>query len=104
MRSRSFLVIAPVLVVVAGALAWYFVHAPAAAIPNPAAVSAPAIPVTAGLAEARNVPVYLTGLGTVQAFNTVTAKVRVDGQLDRVAFTEGQDVQVGDLLAQIDPR
>jgi multidrug efflux system membrane fusion protein len=105
MRSRSFLVIAPVLVVVAGALAWYFVHAPAAAIPNPeAAVSAPAIPVTAGLAEARNVPVYLTGLGTVQAFNTVTVKVRVDGQLDKVAFTEGQDVKVGDLLAQIDPR
>ena len=59
---------------------------------------------TAGLAKKDNVPVYRTGLGTVQAFNTVTVKVRVDGQLISVAFTEGQDVKAGDLLAQIDPR
>src|SRR5260370_16488765 len=66
--------------------------------------SVPAVPVTAGLAETKNIPVYLTGLGTVQAFNTVVVKVRVDGQLDMVAFTEGQDIKAGDLLAQIDPR
>ena len=64
----------------------------------------PAIPVTAGAAKVENIPVYLTGLGTVQAFNTVTVKVRVDGQLDKVLFTEGQDVKSGDVLAQIDPR
>ncbi len=52
----------------------------------------------------RTVPVYRGGLGTVQAFNTVAIKARVDGQLDRVAFTEGQDVKQGDLLVQIDPR
>jgi multidrug efflux system membrane fusion protein len=63
-----------------------------------------AIPATVGVSERKNVPVYLTGLGTVQAFNTVTAKVRVDGQLDKVNFTEGQTVKAGDVLAQIDPR
>jgi multidrug efflux system membrane fusion protein len=62
------------------------------------------VPVTAGTAVARDVPVYLDGIGAVQAYNTVTVKVRVDGQLQQVAFREGQDVRKGDLLAQIDPR
>jgi multidrug efflux system membrane fusion protein len=68
------------------------------------AAPSPAVPVVAGTAEIKDVPVYLTGLGTVQAFNTVTVNTRVDGQLDKVAFTEGQDVKAGDVLAQIDPR
>ena len=55
-------------------------------------------------AQRRDVPIYLTGLGTVQAFNTVTVKTRVDGELIKVAFTEGQGVRAGDLLAQIEPR
>jgi multidrug efflux system membrane fusion protein len=50
------------------------------------------------------VPIYLQGLGTVQAYYTVTVTARVDGELQRVAFTEGQAVHKGDLLAQIDPR
>jgi membrane fusion protein, multidrug efflux system len=51
-----------------------------------------------------DVPVYLEGLGTVQAFYTVTVTARVDGELQQLGFTEGQNVHKGDLLAQIDPR
>jgi multidrug efflux system membrane fusion protein len=63
----------------------------------------PPIPVTPGTVLLKDVPIYLDGLGTVQAFNTVTVHARVDGQLQQVAFVEGQDVRAGDLLAQIDP-
>jgi multidrug efflux system membrane fusion protein len=51
-----------------------------------------------------DVPVYLDGLGTIQAFNTVTVTARVDGELQKIAFEEGRTVNKGDLLAQIDPR
>jgi membrane fusion protein, multidrug efflux system len=51
-----------------------------------------------------DVPVYLQGLGTIQAFNTVTITARVDGELQKIGFVEGQMVNKGDLLAQIDPR
>lgn len=61
------------------------------------------VPVVTGRVTQKDVPIYLDGLGTVQAYNTVTVHTRVDGELVKVAFTEGQDVKVGDLLAQIDP-
>src|ERR1700722_20390130 len=54
--------------------------------------------------EKTDFPVYLTGLGTVQGFNTVVVRTRVDGQIDKIAFTEGQLVNQGELLAEIDPR
>jgi multidrug efflux system membrane fusion protein len=60
--------------------------------------------VTVATAERRDLPVYFTGLGTVQAFNTVTVKTRVDGELLKVAFTERQGAKAGDLLAQIGSR
>jgi multidrug efflux system membrane fusion protein len=63
-----------------------------------------ATPVLAAAAVTRDVGVYLTGLGTATALNTVTVRTRVDGQLNEVAFREGQLVHKGDLLAQIDPR
>jgi multidrug efflux system membrane fusion protein len=62
------------------------------------------VPVTASTVEEHDFPIYRVGLGTVQAYNTVTVKVRVDGELQQIAFREGQDVRQGDLLAQIDPR
>ena len=64
----------------------------------------PDIPVTPGVVVARDVPQYLQGIGTVQAFNSVTVKTRVDGPIVKVAFTEGEEVKQGDLLFQIDPR
>src|ERR1700749_633296 len=69
-----------------------------------AAARRPAIPVSISPVEKMDFPVYLTGLGTVQAFNTVVVRTRVDGQIDKIAFQEGQMVKQGDLLAEIDPR
>lgn len=66
--------------------------------------AAPAIPVSATPASRRDLPVYLTGIGAVQAYNTVSVHPQVDGQLVKVTFSEGQDVKTGDVLAQIDPR
>ncbi|MFZ0918276.1 MAG: efflux RND transporter periplasmic adaptor subunit, partial [Candidatus Udaeobacter sp.] len=62
------------------------------------------VPVVAGNVEQKDMPIYLDGLGTVQAFNTVTVRPRVDGALVQVNFLEGQDVKTGDLLAVVDPR
>src|SRR6201992_3606683 len=65
---------------------------------------APTVGVTIGTVEKADFPVYLTGLGTVQGFNTVLVRTRVDGQIDKIAFKEGQMVNQGDQLVEIDPR
>ncbi|MBN9055838.1 MAG: biotin/lipoyl-binding protein, partial [Rhizobiales bacterium] len=62
-----------------------------------------ATPVQATAVTTRDIPVFLNGLGTVQATNSVLVRSRVDGQIEKVAFEEGQIVCQGDLLVQIDP-
>ncbi|HUN52723.1 MAG TPA: efflux RND transporter periplasmic adaptor subunit [Candidatus Sulfotelmatobacter sp.] len=93
-----------VLLAVGGGAAWvaYRHESTRAAVPKGEA-SRP-LPVTDGVAETRDMPVYVRGIGTVQAYNMVTIKSRVDGQIMKVDFTEGQEVKAGDLLFEIDPR
>ena len=62
------------------------------------------VPVAVAKVDVRDLPIILSGLGSVEAYNTVTVKTRIDGQLVQVAFKEGQEVKEGDLLAEIDPR
>jgi multidrug efflux system membrane fusion protein len=92
-----------IALVAAAALAggYYWKSRPAT---QPAARQAPAIPVTIAAAESRNVPIYLDGLGTVSASNTVSIHSQITGTLQSVNFTEGQEVHQGDTLATIDPR
>ena len=71
---------------------------------RPGMGDSPPVPVLAAVAMAQDVPVYLDGLGTVQAFNQVQVRAQVDGPLLEVRFREGQDVTRGEVLARIDPR
>src|SRR6266436_1754654 len=64
----------------------------------------PVVPVTAGTVAVEDVPVFLHGIGTAQAYNMVSIKSRADGQIIKIDFKEGQEVKEGDLLLQIDPR
>jgi membrane fusion protein, multidrug efflux system len=99
-RGKPRLILIAVVALVVLLLAWHWLGPkPAAAAKTP-----PAIAVDVATVERADVPVYLEGLGTVQAFYTVTITARVDGQIEKVAFKEGQDVKKGALLVQIDPR
>src|SRR5579862_1537053 len=81
---------------------WYWSQGP-----DPAHAARPAraaVPVSVATASRQDVPIYLTGLGTVQALFTVGIHAQVDGKLQEVFFQEGQRVNRGDVLAKIDPR
>jgi multidrug efflux system membrane fusion protein len=81
----------------------YFMHIhPLAKIE--AAPVPPAVPIVAGNVAQHDVPIYLTGVGTVIAYNTDVVRAQIQGQIISINFTEGQTVHAGDLLAQIDPR
>jgi multidrug efflux system membrane fusion protein len=103
--KRKLVVPAAVLTaaIVAGA-AFYFAHSDlfqkAVAAPAPP----PPVPVVAGVVARHDVPIYLTGVGTVIAYNTDVVRAQIQGQIISINFTEGQKVHAGDLLAQIDPR
>lgn len=100
--DRKKLTVAGGLLVAAIAITWLVL----ARKPADAADKQAPKPIAVDMAAAvrKDVPIYLQGLGTVQAFYTVTVTARVDGELQKIAFTEGETVHKGDLLAQIDPR
>src|SRR4051812_14988642 len=98
------LVIIIFVAIVIGVIVWRQMSAPAKGQnPSMRGGAGGPVPVVVGTVAQKDVPVYLDGIGTVQAFNSVTVRSRVEGQLQKIGFEEGQDVQVGDLLAQIDP-
>ncbi|EDY20741.1 efflux transporter, RND family, MFP subunit [Chthoniobacter flavus Ellin428] len=85
---------------------WFYTHRPASTATTGSGgkgrgAGGP-VPVVVGAVTKKDVPIYLEGIGTIQALNTVTVRTRVDGQLEKVAFEEGQDVKAGDVLAIID--
>lgn len=99
---RKFLIAAvcAAIVVAGGLIYWHWPRSP-----NPSESSRPSpVPVSIAVVSRQDVPVYLTGLGAVQASSTVAINSQVDGKLQEVLFTEGQDVKKGAVLAKIDPR
>ncbi|MFJ3046690.1 efflux RND transporter periplasmic adaptor subunit [Herbaspirillum chlorophenolicum] len=103
-RSTLTLSVAAAVIVLAGAGGWMHWQRASAADKQESAKEAPPVAVTLTRVQERDVPLYLAGVGTVTANASVTVKVRIDGQLDKVGFAEGEDVKKGQLLAQIDPR
>jgi len=100
-RSLTLALVALAAILIGGGF-WFFGRDKkpvVAAAPVPAAV-----PVVAATVTGKDVPIYLRGIGTVIAYNTDVVRSQIQGQIVKIAFTEGQTVKAGDLLAQIDPR
>ena len=103
-RTIRWVLLAAVLAA-AGVYGWRRFHGENQTTADNAQKSAPnPVRVTIAPVQKADFPVYLSGLGTVQGFNTVVVRTRVDGQIDKIAFKEGQLVNQGDLLVEIDPR
>ena len=103
-RKSVTVVVVAALVVAGGGYFYLDQKSRTAAGAAAAASGRPAVPVIVALAEARDVPVFIRGLGNVQAYKTVAIRSRVEGQIVKISFEEGQDVKAGDPLFQIDPR
>jgi multidrug efflux system membrane fusion protein len=123
MRGLRWILLVILLAGVAGV--WWYLHRPSGSSPseNPTLSEAQGkksqnrgngpgdpgggpggpVPVVGGTVKKQDVPIYFNGIGTVQAYNTVTVRVRVDGQIKEIDYKEGQEVKTGDLLAVIDP-
>ena len=93
-----------ILVCAAGYGGWRWYAAREAATAASRQKPPPPIPVETATVDRRSVPIYGPGIGTIDAYNTVTVRSRVDGAIDRIAFREGQAVKEGDVLALVDPR
>ena len=102
MRRRPIMLAVLLIVVLAGGAGFALLRGLAAK--NTVAPAPPPVPIVAGTVAQHDVPIYLTGVGTVIAYNTVVVRSQIQGQLVSINFTEGQTVHAGDLLAQIDPR
>ena len=102
--KRKILVSVLLTVVLAGAGLLYFMHARLLQKATAAPAPPPAVSVVGGVVAQHDVPIYLSGVGTVIAYNTDVVRAQIQGQIMSINFTEGQTVHAGDLLAQIDPR
>jgi multidrug efflux system membrane fusion protein len=91
-------------VIIGAAGIWYALDGGGVAAKPESRPQVPPVPVTVAAVTRQDVPLLLEGIGTVQPLNIVTIRSRVDGELQKVLFTEGQEVKTGDPLAQIDPR
>jgi multidrug efflux system membrane fusion protein len=104
MKKKVVIPTALLIAAVVGGGLLYFTHIrpleKVAAAPAPP----PPAPIVAGTVAQHDVPIYLTGVGTVIAYNTDVVRAQIQGQIISINFTEGQAVHAGDLLAQIDPR
>ena len=101
---RRKIVISTALTIVALAVGGGLVFMPGSSSEKTTPPAPPPVPIVAGVVAEHDVPIYLTGVGTVVAYNTDVVRSQIQGQLVSINFTEGQGVHVGDLLAEIDPR
>ena len=104
MKGRVVALAAGVALIAGGLSVWRVLDRTAPLAAAQSSTLAPIIPVSVRLVTAQDVPVFLHGIGTVQAFNTVTVKSRVDGPIVAVDYVEGQEVEAGAVLLHIDPR
>ncbi|HYI73391.1 MAG TPA: efflux RND transporter periplasmic adaptor subunit [Skermanella sp.] len=104
LARRNSLLAGILAVVIAAGGVWYALFGGGVAAKPDGRPQAPAVPVTVATVTRQDVPLLMEGIGTVQPLNIVTIRSRVDGELQKVMFTEGQEVKAGDPLAQIDPR
>ena len=104
MKKRFIISAALLTVAVATGGLFHLTHASSAGKTAEAAPAVPTVPVVASVVTSHDVPIYLTGVGTVIAYNTDVVRAQIQGQIISINFTEGQKVHAGDLLAQIDPR
>ncbi|HEV7603293.1 MAG TPA: efflux RND transporter periplasmic adaptor subunit [Bradyrhizobium sp.] len=103
MKKKTVIIVLLTAVIAAGG-GLYFMHAQALQKATAAPAPPPPVSVVAGVVAQHDVPIYLSGVGTVIAYNTDIVRAQIQGQINSINFTEGQTVHAGDLLAQIDPR